>query len=239
AGELRFRFSPAACGRDLDRRDASSVGPSHASLEHCSLRRSPWIQNTAATPAEGSEYLRNRCKGCPYGPLRLSGVVTPPAPLTLDALHAAVEELARGDDRLASIVERHGPPPLWDRPPGFPTLVHIILEQQVSLASAAALFARLEHSVGGALTPERVLAIGEDGLRERGLTRQKASYVANLADHIVRGELSLPGLELLSDDAAAERLMRLAGIGAWSAGIYLLMALRRPDVWPPGDLALD
>lgn len=118
-------------------------------------------------------------------------------------------------------------------------MVRIILEQQVSLASAAALFGRLERSLGGAVTPERVLAIGKDGLRDRGLTRQKASYVANLAEHVVRGELSLPGLGLLSDDEAAERLTRLPGIGPWSASIYLLMALRRPDIWPPGDLALD
>ncbi len=152
-------------------------------------------------------------------------------------LHAAVAHLVRQDAGLASIVEAHGAPPMWDRPRGFATLVQIILEQQVSLQSAATLYARVAFALR-TVTPDTVTACGVDGLRANGLTRQKAAYVVALAEHTSSGALPLQQLHRYSDDAAAQLLMRVPGIGPWSASVYQLMVLKRPDIWPPGDLAL-
>jgi len=135
-------------------------------------------------------------------------------------------------------VTRYGPPPLWARRPGFPTLLRIILEQQVTLASAAALYQRLAVTIRP-FDPAGILALGPTGLRELGVTRQKTRYALALADQVATGQLALQRLGRCSDAEARERLMGVPGIGPWTASIYLLMALRRPDVWPPGDLALD
>ena len=161
-----------------------------------------------------------------------------PATLSASTLPGAVAELTARDARLARIVANHGPPPLWARPPGFPTLVRIILEQQVSLASAAALFAKFERHCDGPVTASRVAAVGESGLLSIGFTRQKATYVCGLAQRIEGGTVSLERIARLPDEAARDALVQVPGIGPWTAGVYLLMALRRPDVWPPGDLGL-
>jgi len=161
-----------------------------------------------------------------------------PATLTEARLLAAVRELAARDARLARIVDDYGPPPLWARPPGFPTLARIILEQQVSLASAAALFARFERHCDGTVTAARVAESGEAGLLSIGFTRQKARYVVGLARQIECGTVALDRIAHLPDDAARDALVLIPGVGPWTAGVYLLMALRRPDVWPPGDLGL-
>ncbi|HSD50681.1 MAG TPA: DNA-3-methyladenine glycosylase 2 family protein, partial [Candidatus Methylomirabilis sp.] len=152
-------------------------------------------------------------------------------------LATAVRALARRDPALRAVVRRHGPPPLWARPGTFATLLKIILEQQVSLASARAMFARLQEAMR-TVSPESVLILGPQGLRRLGLTRQKASYVYGLAERIRAGELYLAGLARMSDAEAREALLRVRGIGPWTADIYLVMALGRPDVWPAGDLAL-
>jgi DNA-3-methyladenine glycosylase II len=153
------------------------------------------------------------------------------------SLLAGVERLARRDRRLRALVRRFGPPPLWARPAGFATLLRIILEQQVSLASAKALYTRLAASVTE-VAPATVLALGVPGLQSLGFTRQKASYCHALAEQVADGRLPLRRLGRVADEEALDRLMDVPGIGPWSAGIYLLMALRRPDIWPPGDLAL-
>ncbi len=157
--------------------------------------------------------------------------------LTSRSLLVAVEELRR-DPVLAAIADRHGPPPLWARRPGFATLVQIILEQQVSLASGRAAFDRLVRAVGTP-TPERLAATPSSRLRRAGLTRQKAGYIRALARSIVDGTFDPARVSRVSDDAAREMLDALPGIGRWSADVYLLMALRRADVWPSGDLALQ
>jgi DNA-3-methyladenine glycosylase II len=149
-----------------------------------------------------------------------------PRRLDGDGLAAAVRTLTRRDPDLRRLVRRYGPPPLWARPAGFATLLHIILEQQVSLASARAALSRLE-SAAGVLSPQAVAALGREGMRAAGLTRQKADYACGLARQLVAG-----------DGAVRDALMRVRGVGRWTADIYLLMALRRPDVWPTGDLAL-
>lgn len=167
----------------------------------------------------------------------VSAALTPPR-LTLDLQSRAVRTLVARDFYLARLVDRYGPPPLWDRPAGFATLVRIILEQQVSLASAAAMFHRLERELQDGVPPAAILEAGPDGLRRLGLTRQKTQYVIALADRVASGELRLLELAGLSDRDALAQLTRVPGIGPWTASIYLLMALLRPDVWPVGDLAL-
>jgi len=158
-------------------------------------------------------------------------------PLDAAGLRAGVEALAAIDPDLAGIAERHGPPPLWARDPGFDTLVRIILEQQVSLASAEAAHLRLV-AAAGAVEPAAVVAAGEDRLRDAGLTRQKARYLTMLATDLLEGRVDLQAVATADDDEARRQLVRIVGIGPWTADIYLLMALGRPDIWPTGDLAL-
>lgn len=153
------------------------------------------------------------------------------------SLALGVGELGRMDADLAEVVRRFGPPPLWARRPGFATLVQIVLEQQVSLASAKAVFGRLQTTLGK-VTPERVADAGVSTLRDVGFTAQKAGYCNDLAVEIHEGRLDLRAISRSDDARARERLMAIRGVGPWSADIYRLMALRRPDVWPDGDLAL-
>jgi DNA-3-methyladenine glycosylase II len=158
-------------------------------------------------------------------------------PLDRRTLVRAVDDLAALDPDLRQIAAELGPPPLWERPQGFRTLLHIILEQQVSLSSARAAFERL-CAVARPLTPESFLRLDDAQLKAVGFSRQKTSYGRSLAEAIVRRDLDLPALKALDDDTVRSELMRLKGIGRWTADIYLLMALLRPDVWPRGDLAL-
>jgi DNA-3-methyladenine glycosylase II len=170
--------------------------------------------------------------------LRCRPSVPPTIPrLDLDSLGLAVRELAARDPDLAAIVERFGPPPLWDRPEGFGTLTHIVLEQQVSLASAQAAFDRL-GAAANPLTPARFLELDDAQLLAIGFSRQKAGYVRELARAIDSGAVDLNELSTLPDDEVKRRLVALKGFGPWSASIYMMEALLRPDVWPVGDLAL-
>ena len=157
--------------------------------------------------------------------------------LTAATLSTAVEVLAERDADLAGIVARHGLPPLWDRTPGFPTLLHIVLEQQVSLASAGAAFDRL-RAAADPLTPARFLELSDAELLAIGFSRQKARYGRALADASDSGALDLEALEALDDDAVHATLQSLPGIGPWTSSVYLLMVLLRPDLWPVGDIAL-
>jgi len=161
----------------------------------------------------------------------------PRAPLTGDSLAVAVRDLASRDVVLGGIVERFGSPPLWDRPAGFPTLVHIILEQQVSLASAAAAFGRLRARVDP-LTTSGFLALKDAELLAIGFSRQKARYSRALAAAVEGGTLHLDVLATLDDEAVERELIAVPGIGPWTATIYRLMVLRRPDAWPASDIAL-
>jgi DNA-3-methyladenine glycosylase II len=160
-----------------------------------------------------------------------------PDPLTAATLPDALADLTGRDLRLARIVAEFGPPPLWARKPGFPTLLRIILEQQVSLASARAAFDRL-LAVATPLTPERFLELDDVTLKTAGFSRQKTRYGRELARAILSGDLDLAALAALDDHAVHAELTKIVGIGRWTADIYLLMALCRPDAWPAGDLAL-
>jgi DNA-3-methyladenine glycosylase II len=157
--------------------------------------------------------------------------------LTQKSLALAARELAARDEMLGQIHAVHGDPPLWRRAAGFQTLVHIILEQQVSLKSAKAMLVRLEAAIQP-FTPERFIELGDPYLRGLGVTRQKSAYVVDLAASIVNGDLSFARLARMTDDDARLILTRVKGIGLWSADVYLLMAMRRADIWPAGDLAL-
>ena len=152
-------------------------------------------------------------------------------------LREAVGVLAGRDPDLDAIVRRHGAPPMWARPPGYPTLIRIILEQQVSLSSARAAYDHLEEAIGE-ITPANFLRLDDAELKTVGFSRQKTRYGRLLADEILDGSFNIDALGDLPDDEVRARLVELKGIGRWSADIYLLMALRRPDVWPHGDLAL-
>jgi DNA-3-methyladenine glycosylase II len=154
------------------------------------------------------------------------------------ALLKGVQELVKRDEDFAMIVSMYGPPPLWEREQGFHTLMHIILEQQVSLASAQAAYSRLEESLNP-LTPKNFLELTDEELKHIGFSRQKTRYGRALANAVLDGNLDLPGLYRLEDHEAKEQLMQVKGIGPWTADIYLLMALGRPDIWPQGDLALE
>jgi len=157
--------------------------------------------------------------------------------LTEGDLPAAVAVLAARDAGLAAIAARYGTPPLWAREPGFATLVHLILEQQVSLASAKAAFDRLVVATDP-LTPAALLALDDTELLAIGFSRQKARYARALAAAVAAGDLDLDALPAADDEEVDRRLTALPGIGPWTATIYRLMVLLRPDAWPVGDIAL-
>jgi DNA-3-methyladenine glycosylase II len=138
---------------------------------------------------------------------------------------------------LASIFNRFGPPPLWSRRGGFPTLINIILEQQVSLAAAATMFTRLKKNIVP-FHARRMIELGEGHLKSLGLTRQKTAYCLDLAQSLTEKRLRLSALSRMSDADAKAALMQIKGLGSWSADVYLLMVLLRPDIFPATDLAL-
>ncbi len=164
--------------------------------------------------------------------------MTAAKPLTQPAFAAAVKTLCEADAALGGVVAEYGPPELRLRRPGFATLMLLILEQQVSLASARASFDRLAGAIGGEPAPANLLALDGDDLKAIGLSRQKARYGRALAEAVADGSLDLDALGGLDDAAARAALMTIPGIGNWTADIYLMMALGRPDIWPVGDLAL-
>jgi DNA-3-methyladenine glycosylase II len=164
--------------------------------------------------------------------------IEPATPRRLDhrSLALGARALAARDPDLAGLLRAHGTPPLWGRRPGFATLIQIILEQQVSLAAARTMYRRLVERLGG-MEPDRVVAAGRDRLRSWGLTRQKAAYCHGLAERVLDG-LDLGKVARAGDTEGRALLLAVPGLGPWSVDIYFLMALRRPDVWPTGDLAL-
>jgi DNA-3-methyladenine glycosylase II len=171
-------------------------------------------------------------------PAELAASATKPlVHVTEEFFAEAIRELTARDADLARVVEKYGVPPLWVREPGFPTLVYIILEQQVSLASARALYQKLEKTVRP-FTPEKFLQLTEVQMRQLGFSRQKSHYTRLLAAAINQKQFDLDALHQLHEDHAREKLVALKGIGRWTSDIYLLSALRRPDIWPTGDLAL-
>ena len=157
--------------------------------------------------------------------------------LDRNSLKRHCRQLSESDPHLRIVFETYGTPPLWDREPGFATLLQIILEQQVSLASAKACFDKLTARLGE-VTPENLLAITDSELKTVGFSRQKSAYVRHLSEAILEQRIELEGLCQLPDADVKAELIKLKGIGEWTSDIYLLMALLRPDVMPKGDIAL-
>jgi len=150
--------------------------------------------------------------------------------------HSLCDELALADPDLAAIIQTYGYPPFWSRPNTFETLVHFILEQQVSLASALACLNKLKERVQE-LTPARVLLLTDEEMRACYVSRQKSGYIKYLAEALLSGQLNLAALEDMPDGEVRARLTALKGIGNWTGDVYLMFVLQHPDVFPIGDLA--
>ncbi len=158
-------------------------------------------------------------------------------PLDDRQIQRACVKLSREHAEMAFVYNTYGPPPLWDRPTGFATLLNIILEQQVSLASAKACFDKLEAHLGEVI-PSNLLTVNDADLKTIGFSRQKSGYARHLSEAIINKHIDLDGLHLLPDVEVKAELVKLKGVGEWTADVYLLMAMLRPDVMPRGDIAL-
>ena len=158
--------------------------------------------------------------------------------LTAEKLRADLDAVAAREPRLASALERVGYPDARIRDRGYKTLLRTIVGQQVSVASAASVWGKLEAELGADFTPACLLKRDFDTLRACGLSRQKQGYARSLCELVDAGELDFESLPA-DDEAAIELLTRIKGIGRWSAEIYLLFAEGRPDIWPAGDLAVQ
>lgn len=146
-------------------------------------------------------------------------------------------KLAAADAELKLIIDTHSYPPLWKRKPGFETLIHIILEQQVSLASAKAALNKLKEKIG-TVTPQKIILLTDAELKACYFSRQKIVYAKHLAESILNKQLSLKKLALLPDEKVRTELKKIKGIGDWTVDVYLMMVLQRTDLFPPGDIAL-
>jgi len=157
---------------------------------------------------------------------------------SMDDIAAAADALAGVEPRFAVLVEEAGPPPLRRAPAGFAGLAAIIVEQQISLHAAAAILKRLKDAVAP-LTPQGLIAAGPEVMAKAGLSRAKIASLTALAEAVAADHLDLDGLMRLDDAEASAALRAVKGIGPWTADIYLLTCLGRPDVWPVGDVALQ
>ncbi|MCM2371540.1 DNA-3-methyladenine glycosylase family protein [Aporhodopirellula aestuarii] len=153
-------------------------------------------------------------------------------------VHSPLDDLCRRDGQLKLVRERVGEPLAWTRPATFATFTRIILEQQVSLASAKVTFDRLRSACGGVINAKRILTLSDEDLRRCGLSRQKARYVSLLANDVRQRKFSIAALASMDDHEVRQSITERMGLGNWTADIYLLMALRRDDILPIGDLAL-
>ncbi len=151
--------------------------------------------------------------------------------------HSICDRLAGKDRDLATVIEQFGYPPMWTRPNSFETLVHFILEQQVSLASALAALEKLRERIL-LITPERLLQINDGELRDCYFSRQKIIYVKSLAKALMDKQIDLKEMETLSDAQVREKLITLKGIGSWTIDVYLMFVLQHTDIFPVGDLAV-
>jgi len=154
-----------------------------------------------------------------------------------DNFHELCDKLAKKDKDFALIIRELDYPPLWHRQPGFASLVHIILEQQVSLASARAAYDQLKKKTA-TITPQHILSLTDEELRACYVSRQKTIYLRHLASALVNNELDLHTFDTLSNDQIREKLIAIKGIGHWTIEVYLMMVLHRCDLFPLGDIAL-
>ncbi|NIF04794.1 DNA-3-methyladenine glycosylase 2 family protein [Chryseobacterium sp. Tr-659] len=146
------------------------------------------------------------------------------------------EHLASHDPDLRIILDQHGYPPMWTRENTFETIVHIILEQQVSLASALAALHKLKEKTNP-ITPKAILKLSDEEMRGCYVSRQKTAYIRGLAEAIIHNHIDLESLPGLSDDEVRKILVSLKGVGNWTVDVYLMFTLQRTDIFPVGDLA--
>lgn len=151
--------------------------------------------------------------------------------------YSLCDKLASKDKHLGSIIRQYGYPPVWTRSPSFQTLIHIILEQQVSLASARAALNQLRQTLG-VVTAKKLLALSDAELKACYFSRQKMVYAKCLATAIVSGQIRLRDLSIMEDAEIRQKLKTIKGIGDWTVDVYLIFALQRADVFPLGDLAM-
>ena len=156
---------------------------------------------------------------------------------TRSSIRKHVEALASREPAFAEVVDKHGVPEPRNSEPGAQTLLRTIVGQQVSVAAARSMWAKLEAAFGSPPDLQRLLAASDEELRAAGMSRQKSGYIRSLAELVISGELDLSRLPE-DDEEAIALLTRIKGIGRWSAEIYLLFAEGRPDVFPAGDLAV-
>jgi len=154
-----------------------------------------------------------------------------------DNFHSLCDNLARKDKSFRFIIKEYDYPPMWTRTPSFQTLIHFILEQQVSLASARAALNKLKEKIGN-ITPKNLLLLSDEELRACYFSRQKMVYAKCLAEAIISKQLNLKKLDSFEDAAIRQQLKTIKGIGDWTVDVYLLFVLQRTDVFPLGDLAM-
>ena len=157
---------------------------------------------------------------------------------TVESIRKAVEALAEREAAFARVIEKHGVPEPRRSDAGAQTLLRTIVGQQVSVAAARSMWAKLEAAFGSPPDLNRLLAASDEELRAAGMSRQKSGYIRSLAELVLSGELDLAALPE-DDEEAIALLTKIKGIGRWSAEIYLLFAEGRPDIFPAGDLAVQ
>jgi len=160
-----------------------------------------------------------------------------PEQFTPATYHSICDKLALMDAGFAAIINAYSYPPMWTRPNTFETLVHIILEQQVSLASALSALNKLRERVEE-ITPARVLLLTDTEMRECYLSRQKSAYIRYLAEAILSEQINLTAFEQMEDEDVRNQLCALKGIGNWTVDVYLMFVLQHTDILPIGDLAI-
>lgn len=158
--------------------------------------------------------------------------------ISAEAIRTGLDSIAAGEPKIAAALEACGYPEPRIRPTGYRTLLRTIVGQQVSVASAASVWRKMEAELGEEMLPGELLSRDFDTLRACGLSRQKQGYVRSLCELVESGELALENLPADNEKAIAE-LIKIKGIGRWSAEIYLLFAEGRGDIWPAGDLAVQ
>ncbi len=156
-----------------------------------------------------------------------------------DDVHKHLGILRRRDKKIAAAIKAAGLPGSRKLRPGFATLIRIIVDQQVSVAAGASIWAKLLAATGGEVTPSRLLNLAESGLRSCGFSGQKARYALGAAEAAAAGDLDFDALETMPDEDVRAKLIALKGVGPWTVDIYLMFGMGRPDVWPVGDLVIQ
>ena len=158
--------------------------------------------------------------------------------LTDAAIRKALDALAQDHTSVAQAIAQVGYPLARRREHSFESLARIVIDQQLSVKAAATIAQRVDETVGGALQPKSLLATSPDKLRAAGLSRQKIGYLQSLAEAVISGDLPIETLPALTDEEVEAAITAVRGFGRWSAHMYMMFSLGRPDIWPSGDLAV-